>query len=278
VDTHASYRHFLPQLAEEMGDYAMASVGATMLEDWIHQTYGREDTEVAHPGTFNTARKRLVALWRWARKQGFIPDTATTEAEKLEPMRAGDQPIGVLSLNDYAAILCYLKDAHPEHLAVAVLAGFAGLRRVELHRQRWEDIDPARGLLRVTAAKRNTVSYRLVHLSEAAVEWLRLCPRSDGKEDDLIAQPWGLDRVRTFAREKEIPCPPNAFRHAFISYRCAATGNVAETAQEAGNSPGIVHKHYRELFSKADGESWFNLTPAAAAARCSGQGKDGVVE
>jgi hypothetical protein len=39
----------------------------------------------------------------------------------------------------------------------------------------------------------------------------------------------------------------------------AQTGNVAETALEAGNSPTIIFQHYRELFTKAEGEAWFNV-------------------
>ena len=39
----------------------------------------------------------------------------------------------------------------------------------------------------------------------------------------------------------------NALRHSFISYRVAQTQNVAQVALEAGNSPGMIFKHYHEL-------------------------------
>ncbi len=264
VTTH-SYGAFLPHLATDMGAASLATVSASALEDWLHERYGNEETEVAHPGTFNTGRKRLVALWRWSRKQGYLPEVAMTEAEKLDLMPADAQRIGILSVDDFARILHLLKESHPKYLAVAVLAGFAGMRRTELHSQAWADVHLDRGLLRVTAAKRNTVSYRLVHLCPAAVEWLKLCPRAEGEDGKLVSPAWGIDRVRTLAREKDIETPGNAFRHSFISYRCAATGDVAGTAQEAGNSAAVVFKHYRELVAKADGEAWFDLTPKAVA-------------
>jgi hypothetical protein len=92
---------------------------------------------------------------------------------------------------------------------------------------------------------------------------LRLCPHFEADDGKLVSPSWGIDRVRTLAREAHIPTPDNAFRHSFISYRCASSGNVAETSQEAGNSPGVVHKHYRELVAKADGEAWFKILPPA---------------
>jgi integrase len=261
-----SYEAFLPPLAEEMGDAPIAVVSATTLEDWLHERYGDEETETANPSTFNTGRKRCIALWRWARDKGLVPDSVKTQADLIEPMREGSQRIGILTLATYRAVLALVRAEHPEYLAVAVLAGFAGLRRAELHAQTWEDIDLKRKLLRVTVAKKGTAAYRLVHLCPAAVAWLTVAQR---QEKDAatgltpIAPAWAMDRIRTFAREAVPPlvCPENGFRHSFVSYRCAATGNVNETAQEAGNSAAVVFKHYRELVAKEEGKAWFAIAP-----------------
>jgi integrase len=51
----------------------------------------------------------------------------------------------------------------------------------------------------------------------------------------------------------------NALRHSFISYRVAATQNVAQVALEAGNSPQMIFKHYRELVRPADAVRWFSI-------------------
>ncbi len=261
-----SYEAFLPALAGEIGDAPISTVVSATLEDWLHERYGDEETETANPATFNTGRKRFVALWRWSRDKGYIADTVKTQADLMQPMRQGSQRIGILTVENFARLLALVSAEHPDHLAVAVMAGFTGLRRSELHAQSWEDVDLKRGLLRVTAAKKGTVAYRLVHLCPSAVEWLAGCHRQE--KDTVrgitpISPPWGVDRLRTFARKAELECPENGFRHSFVSYRCAATGNVAETSQEAGNSAAVVFKHYRELVAKDDGAAWFALTPAA---------------
>jgi len=37
--------------------------------------------------------------------------------------------------------------------------------------------------------------------------------------------------------------------------------NVAQVALEAGNSPQMIFKHYRELVRPADAKTWFSIAP-----------------
>jgi len=57
----------------------------------------------------------------------------------------------------------------------------------------------------------------------------------------------------------------NALRHSFISYRVAAIQNVAQVALEAGNSPQMIFRHYRELVRPADAVKWFSIMPEKPA-------------
>jgi len=36
---------------------------------------------------------------------------------------------------------------------------------------------------------------------------------------------------------------------------------VAQVALEAGNSPQMIFKHYRELVRPADAKTWFSIAP-----------------
>ena len=53
----------------------------------------------------------------------------------------------------------------------------------------------------------------------------------------------------------------NGLRHSFISYRVALTGDVARTALEAGNSPKMIFRHYREVVEEDAAQAWFAITP-----------------
>jgi hypothetical protein len=53
----------------------------------------------------------------------------------------------------------------------------------------------------------------------------------------------------------------NGLRHSFISYRVAEIQNANQVALEAGNSPQMIFKHYRELVRPAEAKKWFGIVP-----------------
>ncbi len=63
---------------------------------------------------------------------------------------------------------------------------------------------------------------------------------------------------------KQVKWKKNALRHSFISYRVADIQNVAQVALEAGNSPQIIFKNYRELVRPAEAKAWFGIEPDQA--------------
>lgn len=251
VDVTASYNKIFPAFVEALGDRILHTMSSRELTAWMEKRY-------PHPVSRNTARRRLITLWRWARKQGYLQRDAMTEAEQTEAAREEAGVIGIINHTTFAALLRFIRDNHPEYLAALVIAGFCGLRRAEVHHQLWSDINLERKFLRVTKAKRNTPAHRLVAIYPAAIEWLLLC--KDRK--DRVCANLSLDRVRELGRHAKFDLPDNCFRHSFISHRVAKTGNVAETALEAGNSPDIIFRHYRELFTKEEGAAWFEISPA----------------
>jgi hypothetical protein len=54
-------------------------------------------------------------------------------------------------------------------------------------------------------------------------------------------------------------------RHAFCSYHFALHANENLTAQQAGNSPAMIHGHYKGLATKAEAEKWFDVRPMKVA-------------
>ena len=68
------------------------------------------------------------------------------------------------------------------------------------------------------------------------------------------------------AQAAGIPRKPNALRHSFASYRLALLGDAAKVAFEMGNSPQVVHSHYKNLVTPAEAERWFAIGPSEAAA------------
>jgi len=110
----------------------------------------------------------------------------------------------------------------------------------------------------VTAAKANTAQKRLVPISDNLKEWLLLCLR-DG---ELCCQ-YGrtASALARLAERAGVRWKHNALRHSFISY----TQDVAKVSLEAGNSPKMIFKHYRELVTNEEARAWFAITPQSVA-------------
>jgi len=68
-------------------------------------------------------------------------------------------------------------------------------------------------------------------------------------------------KVTDHARKLKIEWPHNVLRHSYISYRIAKIKNAQEVALEAGNSPTIIFKHYRELATEEQADEWFGIMP-----------------
>ena len=56
----------------------------------------------------------------------------------------------------------------------------------------------------------------------------------------------------------------NGLRHSFCSFHFALHANETLTAAQAGNSPAMIHQHYKGRATKAEAEKWFNVQPAKA--------------
>jgi integrase len=261
IKTAENHAHIFNDLTRDLGEYDLDTVGAQQLDKWL----GRWE----HPSTRNTFRKHIVALWRWAQKKGYLSDQIKTEAERTDRAVEAELVPGIINADTFERLLLFFRRKHPEYLPALVLAGFTGMRRSEIHDQLWSDINLAAGHLKVTKAKRGTPSRRLVPLCSSCVEWLMLAP----DKTEYVCGNLALDRIRKIASEANdengmplfTELPDNCFRHAFISHRVAATGDIARTSLEAGNSADMVRKHYLELVTKQDGEAWFAIRPRKPA-------------
>lgn len=255
----SDHKHTFHRITTDLGAFSIGSVSARQLDAWLAQK--------ENPVSRNTHRKRLVAVWRWAQRKGYLPRDARTEAEMTDRAHEPAPTIGIIDAETWAGLLTYFRDKFPEYLAPLVVAGFCGLRRGEIHAQTWEDISLDRKNLRVTAAKRGTPARRMVPLCAAAVAWLDLC---EGEHKAEICYDLAMDRVRLLAREalnddgkpKFPALPENCFRHSYISHAVAGTGDIPRVSLDAGNSPKEINRHYRELVTEADGKAWFAAMPA----------------
>jgi len=234
---------------EVFGGRLITEVTANELAAWLEA--------FAHPATRNTNRKRIVALWRWCQRRGFLPEDVTTAAERTDRVREQASKIEIISAADLARSFAITSEKCPHNLAALALAAFCGMRRGEVHGQVWEDIDVRRGFLRVTSTKPGTPSRRNVPLTDTAKAWLEPLQQRSG----LVSHSLSLDHVRRACREDGLRLAANGFRHSWISAMVELSGDIPRTALNAGTSVDIVHKHYRQLLTPEEAAAWFAVLP-----------------
>jgi hypothetical protein len=118
-------------------------------------------------------------------------------------------------------------------------------------------VDLERKMIEVRAGQAKTASRRVVPITGNLAAWLEPIKRT-GKV--VSSKNLHVD-VPALARALKIEWPRNVLRHSFISYRIAIVQSADQVALEAGNSPSIIFKHYRELTTEEQADKWFSIMP-----------------
>ena len=153
-----------------------------------------------------------------------------------------------------------LQQADSTMRPIIALQGLAGIRGAEALRLTWEDVFVTAGHVTISATKSKTRSRRLVEICPALEAWLKPYRKNKGPL-------WNQCRDTFHANFSElrvdhkIPARNNGLRHAFCTYHFALYSNDCLTAAQAGNSPVIIHAHYKGLVTKAEAEKWFSVKP-----------------
>lgn len=222
----------------------------------------------------NNYRTAISTLFNYAEAQGYLPKEHI-DFERVARAKEDQTEIEIFTPKEMMALLTEAQknpaDLEPGYnkrhvlrqglLPLLVLGGFAGMRTAEVQRQRWSDISLERGYIRVTAGKGNTAQKRLIPIGDNLRAWLAVCRRESEVCCDY-PRPWEV--LLRLAERVGITWKHNALRHTCISCRVALTGDVPRVALESGNSVRMIFKHYRELVTKEEAETWFSIKPDIA--------------
>ena len=196
----------------------------------------------------------IKVLFSYARAQNCLPAEQMTSAEQLKKVKIKHDDVAVFTPEEMAKIL----HAAPPHLIPILAVGaFTGIRMAELNRLEWSAFDLERGLIELRANQAKTASRRIIPITENLRAWIEPLPKTG-----RVVRTELLHReVTALARALGMDWPRNVLRHSFISYRIAKVKSADQVALEAGNSPSIIFKHYRELTTEDEADKWFGILP-----------------
>jgi integrase len=143
---------------------------------------------------------------------------------------------------------------------IIVLQALGGLRLQEALRRDWREVFGIAGHIEISSSKSKTRQRRLVVICPALEKWLA---SYRGKKGNVATQtlPGYTKSLTALRRSLKIPPRRNGLRHGFVTYHFAMHQNEDATAAQAGNSPAMIHAHYKGLATKAEAEKWFNVVP-----------------
>jgi len=209
----------------------------------------------AGPVTRNNHRRLLVALFNFAKGEGWLPANEETAAQRLGAYKVKEREVEIFTPSEVAKLVAH---AEEDFLPWIVLIAFGGVRNEELAKGLvWESVNFNRGYIIVPASIAKTNRKRKIDLPENALEWLAPYRNRTGPIFDRdFRKP--LKRTCEAARLKY---KRNALRHSFGSYRMETVKNAGQVALEMGNSAAIVMKHYFDIVEARAAKEYWNIRP-----------------
>jgi integrase len=240
----------LGHFAKDFGDRPLASITSEELQTWA-VTRGGSRTQKNYLNTIGSIFTAHLAAGRIARNP--VASVRLPKVVTAEP--------GIITAAELARLLAALPE---RSLACVAIQALSGVRAAEAQRLTWGNVNVEHRLITISAGAAKTASRRHVPIGDALLAWLQPLHRGTGP---LVTNANTLRRDLAVARRKALISvwPQNALRHTCASAWCCIESDVARVAAWLGNSPAVVHQHYRALVSHDEATAWFAVRPVTHA-------------
>jgi integrase len=212
------------------------------------------------PRSHNNFLRTLRTFFAYVQRHDWLSKEVDM-LSRVEKRSEKPTPVEIFMPSELAALF---KHASPQIAPCIALSAFAGLRAEEIIRLDWSDVERRPGFIEVAAHKAKTATRRIVPIVDNLSQWLAIAPRN-GEGVWPHSKGYFFEALRNASDAAGIKWRQNALRHSFITYRLAEIQDVNRVALEAGNSPQMIFRHYRELATPEQARTWFAIAPEKAA-------------
>ena len=238
-------RLFLIHLCETLGSTQIHAVKLTDLEALANKVSLK---------TRQTWRKCACSFWSWNIKKGFC---AQNIAQRLDTPSVEIEAPTILTVDQCRLLLAKCSDAA---LPGLVLMLFAGIRPMEAVKVSWKDVDFNAKTITINAAVAKTRAFRKVSMPANLTAWMHyLLAKKAALPFHLKGRPLTVELARILGLSS---WPRDSLRHTAASMMLERTQSADRTALELGNSPGILHRHYKNLVSSEDCRMFWDILPS----------------
>lgn len=264
--------HYLYVLGLRLRRFAAAFPNTALCDlskEHVDTFFGAKTLKDSSAKTRNHFRETIRLFFAWAVRKDYLSAAhRLREADGMRLEHANTAEVHFYTPKEFRALL---ESSSGPMRAIIAIGGLAGLRLSELQQLTWEDVWRVHGHIEVSKSKSKTRQRRLVEIIPALQQWLEPYRSHTGKlwpgnsnfgqrhNENLFHKEFNALCTEAKVKRKE-----NGLRHSFCTYHFGLHSNENLTAAQAGNSPAMVHGHYRGLATKAEAEKWFSVAPAKA--------------
>ena len=245
----ATLGYRLKPFVTEYGDRLAANITTDIIDDYLtHAKVGAQ--------TKKHYRVALVQMFKHAIKLKAADANPVEDAMMPKVIRS---EAGVLKPKDVANLLACAEDYVLPALAIHF---FAGLRRSEVERLDWSEINLSEQEIEVKGEKAKGAKRRIVPMSDNLCAWLTPLAQHEGA---VIGSGYlyreGITKARKDADLVE-GYPHNAGRHSYASYHLAKNKHAGELAVNLGHpDPTMLYAHYRSMVTTKSADTYWSITP-----------------
>jgi integrase len=249
-------RSRLTQFSDSFDGKPVAEIIVPQIDEWLRSLADRETGKRLSPVTRNNFRRVLIVAFNFAKENGYC---VGNPAERSAKAKVIETAVGILTIDQTARLL---ESAPAELVPYVAIGAFAGLRRAELERLDWKEVDLQSGLIEVIASKAKSARRRFVKIQTNLAKWLQPYAQLSGNVTPANYREL-LDAAREAAGIQD--WPQNALRHSFASYHLARFNDAAALSLELGHTnSNLVFQHYRQLVKPKQAERYWKIVPAVA--------------
>ena len=243
----------LGKFAETFGARKVSEITIEELREWF------DGLQLAPRTRINFATK-VSQLFNYAVTNKWASENLV---DRIANPSTDDKSVDFYTPDEAKVLLHHAADTGV--LPFVAIGLFAGLRTNEITRLDWRAVKLAERCIIVGSDVAKKRSRRVVEINDTLTAWLALCARRTGRVCDLREDQL-MSRIRQLVKAAGVTWKKNGLRHSFASYHLALHNDAVKTSFQMGNSPVIVHNHYKGLVGNGEVAKFWALRPATDVA------------
>lgn len=246
----------------------------TLTTDDVRPAIFRDPNQSPH--TTNGNRRVLSAFFRWCLDRHYCMHNPVV----FQKAKVDEHDPVILQIDAVQRLLweaMNFKDG--KMIPYFVYELFAALRPAEAARLEPEEVNRQRRGIRLSGKGTKPRARRTVGMKQNLLDWLReygklpVIPANWRKDFDEVRRRAGFHVGTCKERDPDRLWVPDILRHTALSNYYAWCRSENRTAAWAGNSPAVLHKHYRDDVSTSAARKYWAITPKSIRAEFQRAGK-----